>query len=135
VGSGHLYQGRFKSFVIQADDHLLQVCRYVERNPLRSKLVRRAEDWRWGSLWRRTFGSVKTRALISELPVERPANWIDWVNQPEPSEKLKALRISAHRGTPFGNPSWVLRTTDRLQLQSTLASRGRPRKGPTGKGS
>jgi len=75
VGSGHLYQGRFKSFVIQADDHLLQVCRYVERNPLRAKLVRRAEDWRWGSLWRRTFGSVETRELISELPVERPANW------------------------------------------------------------
>src|SRR3989442_8959181 len=47
VGTGHLYQGRFKSFVVQADDHLLTVCRYVERNALRAKLVERAEDWRW----------------------------------------------------------------------------------------
>jgi putative transposase len=54
VGTGHLYQGRFKSFPIQEDDHFLAVCRYVERNPLRAGLVRRAEDWQWGSLWRRT---------------------------------------------------------------------------------
>jgi putative transposase len=36
AGNGHLYQGRFKSFAIQADEHLLTVCRYVERNPLRA---------------------------------------------------------------------------------------------------
>jgi len=102
VGSGHLYQGRFVSFVIQEDDHLLQVCRYVERNPLRAKLARRAEDWRWGSLWRRRFGSVETLELISNLPVERPANWVDWANESELSDNLKALRPSANRGTPFG---------------------------------
>src|SRR5437016_5185841 len=42
-GGGHLYQGRFKSFPIQNDRHFLSVCRYVEANPLRAKLVRRAE--------------------------------------------------------------------------------------------
>jgi len=41
AGSGHLYQGRYKSFLVEADDHLLAVCRYVERNPLRARLVRR----------------------------------------------------------------------------------------------
>src|SRR4051794_17979624 len=45
VGSGHLYQGRFKSFPVESDEHLLTVCRYVERNPLRAGLVERAEDW------------------------------------------------------------------------------------------
>ena len=48
--SGHVWQGRFKSFPIQEDDHLRVVLRYVERNPLRAGLVERAEDWRWSSL-------------------------------------------------------------------------------------
>jgi putative transposase len=50
TGTGHVYQGRFKSFPVRDDGHLLAVCRYVERNALRAGLVRRAEDWPWGSL-------------------------------------------------------------------------------------
>jgi putative transposase len=56
---GHVYQGRFKSFPIAADEHLLAVLRYVERNPLRAGLVTRAEEWRWGSLYRRTQGTAE----------------------------------------------------------------------------
>ena len=41
-GTGHLYQGRFKTFPIEADDHLLTVLRYVERNPLRAAMCERA---------------------------------------------------------------------------------------------
>src|SRR5256885_16689856 len=53
-GTGHLYQGRFKSFPVESDDeHFLCVSRYIERNALRANLVPRAEDWRWSSLWRR----------------------------------------------------------------------------------
>ena len=43
-GTGHIYQGRFKSFAVEDDDHLLTVWRYIERNPLRANLVCRAED-------------------------------------------------------------------------------------------
>src|SRR5438046_6919652 len=50
TGSGHVYQGRFKSFPIQGDEHFLTACRYVERNALRANLVKRAEDWTWSSL-------------------------------------------------------------------------------------
>ncbi len=45
-GQGRVYQGRFRSFPIQADEHFLTDCRYVERNSLRAKLVRKAEKWR-----------------------------------------------------------------------------------------
>ncbi len=48
--SGHVWQGRFKAFPIQDDEHLITVLRYVERNPLRAELVARAEHWRWSSL-------------------------------------------------------------------------------------
>ena len=47
--SGHVWQGRFKAFPIQKDDHLLTVLRYVERNPVRAGLVARSRDWRWSS--------------------------------------------------------------------------------------
>ncbi len=56
-GSGHVYQGRFKSFPVQDDEHFYTVCRYVERNPLKAKLVASAEDWRWSSLHLRHSGS------------------------------------------------------------------------------
>lgn len=49
-GGGHVWQGRFKAFPIELDEHLQAVLRYVERNPLRANLVKHAEDWRWSSL-------------------------------------------------------------------------------------
>jgi len=56
TGRGHLYQGTYKSFPVQADEHLLALCRYVERNAMRAGLVRRAAEWRWCSLWVRERG-------------------------------------------------------------------------------
>ena len=48
VGYGHVYQGRFKSFPGETDEHFYTVVRYVERNALRANLVERAEAWRGG---------------------------------------------------------------------------------------
>ena len=71
-GSGHVWQGRFKAFPIERDEHLLTVLRYAERNPLRAKLVRRAEAWAWSSLsWRPTDECPQ---LLSTWPVPRPRN-------------------------------------------------------------
>lgn len=59
AGTGPVYQGRFKSFPVQMDEHFLAVARYVERNAVRAKLVKRAEDWQWYSLWRRSQDDPK----------------------------------------------------------------------------
>ena len=64
VGYGHLYQGRFQSFPVQSDDHLLTVLRYVERNALGAGLVERAEPWRWGGLWARVHGDDAVKAIL-----------------------------------------------------------------------
>ena len=80
AGSGHLYQGRFKSFPVQDDGHLLTVCRYVERNALRAGLVERAQLWRWGSLWRRTARKPPEGPALSPWPTERPSDWTKRVN-------------------------------------------------------
>ena len=128
AGWGPLYQGRFKSFPVQTDKHFLTVARYVERNALRANLVRRAENWRWGSLWRQTQGDAKAQALLGDWPVPRPRNWLAHVNRAESPQELTALRRSVQRGQPFGGEAWRNRTAQRLSLESTLRPRGRPRK-------
>jgi putative transposase len=126
AGSGHLYQGRYKSFLVQTDEHLLTVCRYVERNPLRARLVRRAEAWRWGSLWRREHG--RGLELLADWPVARPADWRRFVNRAEPAADLDALRASSQRGRPFGALPWRDDIVRRFALDSTLRPRGRPKR-------
>jgi len=130
VGYGHLYQGRYKSFPVETDEHFYQLVRYVERNPLRAKLVRRAENWRWGGLWRRTKGSADEQAILSDWPIARPASWTRYVNQPQNEAELKAIRQSVTRGQPLGGDDWVRRTAKRLGLESTLRRRGRPKQTP-----
>ena len=132
AGSGPLYQGRFKSFPVQTDEHFLTVARYVERNALQADLVRRAENWRWGSLWRQYKGGEEARALLNEWPVPRPRNWLDLVNQDETAQELEALRRGVQRGQPFGSVSWQERTAKRLSLESSLRPRGRPKRAGDG---
>lgn len=133
TGAGHLYQGRYKSFPVQNDEHFLTVCRYVERNAKRARLVRQAERWRWCSLWRRA-AIVRSQLRLSVWPVDRPRNWIQRVNQAETPEELEELRQTLRRNRPFGRPAWVARISKRLGLETTLRPRGRPRK-ETNKGS
>lgn len=128
AGTEPLYQGRFKSFPVQSDEHFLTVVRYVERNALRANLVRRAESWRWGSLYRRQQADAKARTLLSAWPLPRPRNWIGYVNGVETSQALESLRCSVRRGCPFGSAPWQTRTAKRLSLESTLRPRGRPKK-------
>jgi len=127
AGTGPVYQGRFKSFPVQTDEHFLTVVRYVERNAIRAKLVSRAEDWRWGSLWRRTQGDPELSAWLSDWPIERPRDWVARVNRPQTALELESLRLSVQRGRPFGEEAWVGRMTKRFGLESTVRPRGRPR--------
>ncbi len=130
VGRGHLYQGRFKSFPVQADDHSLTVCRYVERNALTAGAVDRAEAWRWGSLWARRSGGAELRGLLSDWPVERPRDWLRQVNAAMTAKELERVRTCVVRNRPFGGENWQQRMVTRLGLEHTLRSEGRPRKEP-----
>ncbi len=118
AGTGPLYQGRFKSFPIQEDDHLLAVLRYVERNPLRANLVERTDAWQWSSLWRRVHGDEAR--LLDDGPMAMPRRWRQRVQSPQTEGELEALRRSVVRGAPFGEADWQQRTAKRLGLQSAL---------------
>ena len=121
--SGHVWQGRFKAFPVEEEEHLVTVLRYVERNPLRAELVARAEDWKWSSLpaWQRGDGLLWRKIEV------RDERWLERVNEPLSMGDLQRLRLSVERGRPYGEESWVKETARRLGLESTLRSRGRPR--------
>ncbi len=127
VGLGHVYQGRYKSFPVEEDEHFLAVARYVERNPLRANLVVRAEEWRWSSLWHRCRGSIGQKGVLATWPVEVPADWIERVNRADNGQELEALRRSVQRGRPYGTPHWQRRMAKHLGLESAYRPPGRPR--------
>lgn len=127
VGHGHLYQGRFKSFPVQDDEHFYQVARYVERNALRAGLTERAEAWKWCSLssWR---SPDPEETFPLHWPLPKPVQWLEHVNAPQTEGEVEAIRRAIRRGRPLGQATWVREMADRLELQVTLRERGRPRK-------
>jgi putative transposase len=126
AGTGPVYQGRFKSFPVQEDEHFFTVCRYVEGNPLRAKLVRRAEQWRWSSLWQRCQSTGVP--WLSTWPLAIPEGWLPYVNVVERENELAALRRSVVRGAPIGDEVWQQKTAAALGLESGLRRPGRPKK-------
>ncbi len=116
---GHIWQGRFKGFPIQHDGHLLAVLRYVERNALRANLVDRAEAWPWSSL------RTDEKELPLDGPLDRPKDWVAWVNRPQEEAELDVLRSSVNRERPFGDEAWVRMTAQDLHLESSLKPTGR----------
>jgi len=127
TGHGHIYQGRYKSFLVEKDSYLLAVLKYIERNPVRAKLVRTVEAWRWGSGYRRIRGSKKEQALLAELPTDLPRNYRVWVNQADKEDNLNEIRTSVIKGKPLGTMGWVERMVERFDLTATMRGRGRPK--------
>jgi putative transposase len=80
VGHGHLYQDRFKSPVVEGEEHFLAVMRYVETNAARAALARFPDDWPWSSAYERR---VQHRNILSVPPCPLPEDWgkqlIDYV--------------------------------------------------------
>jgi putative transposase len=126
-GTGPIYQGRFRSFPVQNNQHFLDVARYVEQNPLRARLIKRAQDWQWSSLWRRSQRDKYLLWMLARWPVTRPTDWTRRVNRSFAAADLAVLRQSVNRGQPYGNSRWIKLTAERLDLESTLRPRGRPR--------
>jgi putative transposase len=124
-GQGHLYQGPFKSFPIEGDDHFYTVCRYAERNAARASLVHRVEDWTWGGLWSYLHAGDCRAIGLADWPLPRATSWSDWVNTPLTESELNAVRTSVRRGRHYGDPQWQESTAEKLGLQYTLRQPGR----------
>lgn len=129
IGEGHLYQGRYKSFLCQDDNHFLTLVRYVERNAKKANLVAKAENWKWSSVWRREKGTNKQKKFLSDWPVSRPEKYLLWLNQPQTAMEEAVIEKSIAKSNPFGAVSWVEDTVKKFNLGQTLRGVGRPKNG------
>jgi len=124
---GYLWQGRFASFPMD-EPYLLACARYVELNPVRAKLVRRARDWRWSSarahLNGRDDGLVTVGPLLDLAP-DWPVLLAEGLSGPE----HLAIQSSERTGRPLGAPKFIARLEKRL---GRILTRGKP--GPKPKG-
>jgi putative transposase len=124
--SGHIWQGRYKSFIVQDNNYLLIVLRYVEGNPVRAGLVKSAKEWKWSSL-RARIKLVPDR-LLEDAPFELAKDWVQFVDEPLSLNDLKKLRNSVNRQAPYGDSDWQRKICKDLGLESTIKPRGRPPK-------
>jgi putative transposase len=126
VGIGHLYQGRYKSFPVQDDNYYLTVMRYIEANPLRAELVKNAADWPWSSFAVRD--GRESLFKLSQGPTKLPSNWPKHVHRDIDRRRLETIKNSITRSSPLGDKDWTQTTAIKMNLESTLRQRGRPKK-------
>lgn len=121
-GCGAVYQGRFRAFPMETESYFYSACRYVEANPLRAKLVSRAEDWRWSSLYQR----VKNCHILplQEWPILRPDRWNELVNTVQNRREIRRVRTSAASNLPLGGEAWTIATATLLGTASALRRSG-----------
>ena len=126
-GTGHVYQGRFKSFPVQTSWRYVSLMQYVEANPLRAGIVERAEQWPWSSLAVRC-GAEKT-IVLDAGPIRLPDDWLRRVQSAaDEKPEQETIEHCIHRGCPYGSKQWIKETVRILGLESTLRPRGRPKK-------
>jgi putative transposase len=106
AGRGAVYQGRFRAVPVQEDGHFLRVCLYVERNPVRAALVRRADEWRWSSAWDFVHEQDERRPALAPWPVTRPADWSALLARAGLPSIDARIRRSVRQGIPYGSIDW-----------------------------
>ena len=114
--SGHIWQGRFKSFPVQRDEHLISVLRYVLQNSVRAGLSSTVREWSWSSLRR--------PQLIDPCPVEVDRQWLEQWDEPMQAGQLAVVRECVNRQRPFGKTDWQADMAATFGLGSTLRPRG-----------
>ena len=132
---GHVWQGRFKSPVVQAEDHLWAVLRYIEANPLRAGIIADPAAYRWSSC--PAHGEGRADPLLTPLPEcpdldpDEPARHAAWrrkVMADQPEAEVESIRRPLRGGLPFGDPAWVEEMAAGRGTPPGRRPSGRPRK-------
>jgi putative transposase len=128
VGLGGVYQGPYRRLPIQTERYFFSACRYVEANPLRARLVGRAEDWEWSSLAAR--GNNFSILKLADWPILQPEPWQQIVNAAVARPDLDQMRSCIRRSVPYGDSDWAIATAAALNLTAGFRRPGRPKTTP-----
>jgi len=105
--SGKLWQGRFGSFPMD-EPHLYSAVRYVERNPVRARMVGRAEDFQWSSAKAHVAGQDDPHLpLLDSGKILAIKNWADYLHDPDDEEFLATVRKLGRTGRPLGSEGFI----------------------------
>jgi putative transposase len=126
--SGRVWQNRFFSCVVENEQYLWAVARYIERNPLKVELAESAETYRWSSAKAHLTESDDAELrLTSWLSPSERADYSAFV-QTENGEMDDAIRKATRTGRPVGSESFVDMLESRLNCSLRPRKAGRPRK-------
>ena len=133
--TGTLWEGRFRSSLVDKDRYLLACSRYIELNPVRAKIVNYPGDYPWSSFGFRAEG--KQDALLNQDPVylglgktekERQLNYKKWFLDSIPEQELKLIRYTTQKGGVVGDKEFIDKISRLLGRNVVLRHRGRPQK-------
>jgi putative transposase len=136
--SGTLWEGRYRSTMLEPSAWVLPCLRYVEQNPVRAGLTATAESYPWSS--HRHWVGLSNESWLSQAPdywelgntpFERQDRWRRWCHDESPAPELSRLRWHAHTGWPLGSPAFLQGLEDQLGYRQAPASAGRPKKRPS----
>jgi putative transposase len=131
--SGTLWEGRYRSTVIQAERYLLPCMAYMDLNPVRAGVVAQARDYPWSShghyIGQRTDKLITPHSLVWELgntPFAREAAYAERVREGISPVQHTALTDAALRGWALGDPEFVAELQKITQRRVTKSTAGRP---------
>ena len=124
--SGHLWQGRYKSFIVQEDSYLLVLLKYVEANPKRARIVKDCIDYKYSSANNRIKNNENL--ITDEIPILLPDDWYGYINSDEKITDIESIRNCINRQAPLGDKNWKYMVSKKYNLESTINPRGRPKK-------
>jgi len=131
--SGTLWEGRYKSTLIEAESHLLACMAYIDLNPVRAGLVTLARDYPWSShahyVGLRTDRMVTPHPLYWELgntPFAREAAYARLVQEGLSQQQQLALTESALRGWALGSPDFMAALQTKTERRLSKSHPGRP---------
>jgi putative transposase len=128
--SGHLWQGRFYSCILD-ESHLISAVRYVERNPVRAGISGKPWEWRWSSARHHVGEGCSIITINDFLPLANMSHeqwrcFVDGDDELVSDEKIKGHTVS---GRPFMSKSILLSSLEKMNdIKLAIPSRGRPRK-------
>jgi len=127
--SGHLWQGRFYSCVMD-EDYLLTALRYVERNPVRAGIVRKPWRWKWSSAGEHVGqgNGIINLGKITTLIDTSAEEWKEYIDLVENEEEVENIRKHTMLGRPLGAKDFISKLGKRLGKVLSVLPRGRPKK-------
>ena len=133
--SGTLWEGRFKSSLVQSERYLLELYRYIELNPVRAKMVDDPSEYSWSSYACNALG-VETELqtphelylALGKIEHERLENYQHLFKAHIGAELLKEIRDSINKGLALGNKRFVLQIEALTGRRVTPRKAGRPKK-------